>query len=349
MLQPKAYGGFESHPAAWVDAALALGRHCGSSGWLGGITGVHPWVLACFDDRAQREVWGEDPDTWVASPFSPTGAARRVDGGYALSGHWKFSSGTDFCDWAFLGGFVVGDDGKPATVPPTWMFFLLPRADYEIVEDSWNVMGLKGTGSKDVVARNAFVPDYRVIERPGMPAPNCPETGRVDRPEPLFRMPFSTMFGAAITSGVLGAAEGVLAHFVTFQRERVAHGGRGGDDPYIAFALAEATADIAASRLQVLDDLSRVFERVERGEVIPYADRARVRAAQVRATTRAIAAADQLFARAGANAIRTDHPFGRAWRDMHAGSQHILCVPGPPYQAYAATVQGTQPPLGMYL
>ncbi|MCQ4152084.1 hydroxylase, partial [Rhodococcus qingshengii] len=95
MFQPKEFGGLEAHPREFAETAMAIGAMDGATGWVSGIVGVHPWELAFFDRKAQEEVWGTDPDTWMASPYAPMGVARPVEGGYILNGRWSFSSGTD--------------------------------------------------------------------------------------------------------------------------------------------------------------------------------------------------------------------------------------------------------------
>ncbi len=119
----------------------------GSTGWVAGIVGVHPWEMAMCDPQVQEEIWGQDQDTWIASPYAPMGVLRPVDGGYIFNGRWQFSSGTDHCDWIFLGAFM-GDAEGNRVMPPRNYHVILPRSDYEIVEDSWDVVGLRGTGSQ---------------------------------------------------------------------------------------------------------------------------------------------------------------------------------------------------------
>ena len=101
LLQPTEYGGYEAHPREFAEPVMATARHCPASGWIGGIVGVHPWQLAFADPKVQEEIWGQDPDTWMASPYMPAGIATPTDGGYLFSGRWSFSSGTDHCDWIF--------------------------------------------------------------------------------------------------------------------------------------------------------------------------------------------------------------------------------------------------------
>lgn len=103
MLQPKTYGGLELHPREFAETVMRIAACDGATGWVAGVVGVHPWEMAMADPRVQEEVWGEDPDTWIASPYAPMGLLRPVDGGYVFNGRWQFSSGTDHCQWIFLG------------------------------------------------------------------------------------------------------------------------------------------------------------------------------------------------------------------------------------------------------
>ena len=133
MLQPPEHGGYACHPCDFFEAVMAIGAADPAAGWVSGVIGVHPWEMTFNDPQVQDEVWGEDPDTWVASPYAPMGMAKSVDGGYRFTGRWSFSSGTDHCDWVVLGGFVEGrmaDNGFPKMY-----HLLLPRADYEIDHD----------------------------------------------------------------------------------------------------------------------------------------------------------------------------------------------------------------------
>ncbi|MWO52738.1 hydroxylase, partial [Escherichia coli] len=108
------------------------------------------------------EIWGEDPDMWMASPYAPMGVAKPVEGGYILNGRWSFSSGTDHCGWIMIGA-AVGDKDGNRLMPPQNLHVLLPRSDYDIDPDSWNVVGLRGTGSKDLIVKDAFIPTYRTL------------------------------------------------------------------------------------------------------------------------------------------------------------------------------------------
>jgi 3-hydroxy-9,10-secoandrosta-1,3,5(10)-triene-9,17-dione monooxygenase len=222
LLQPAKHGGLEVHPREFAETVMATASLDPAAGWITGVVGVHPYQLAYADPRVGEEVWAEDIDTWVASPYAPQGVAKPVDGGYIFNGRWQFSSGTDQCEWIILGAMLGDVDGKPV-MPPAMLHMILPRKDYEIVEDSWNVVGLRGTGSKDIIVRDAFVPQYRMMDA------NEVMDGTAQRKagmtETLYLMPWSTMFPLGITAAVVGIAEGALAAHLDYQRDRVGAAG----------------------------------------------------------------------------------------------------------------------------
>ncbi|MFK4100322.1 hydroxylase [Streptomyces sp. NPDC019531] len=345
LLQPKEFGGHAAHPRDFAEAVMAVARHDGAAGWVSGVVGVHPWELAQLDSRLAHEVWDADPDTWIASPYMPNGIADPVDGGYVLSGRWPFSSGSDHCSWDFLGALVGDGKGKPAG-PISVLHVVLPRSDYELVDDSWDVVGLSGTGSKDVVVDKAFIPEYRTIRQELVTEGQAAEA--VGLTETLYKLPFSAMFPLGITAAVIGMCEGALALHLSQQRDRVAVTGiQVRDDPYVLYAGGEAAAEIAASRVQLIDGISRLHDQVESGRPITIADRASVRRNQVRCAWRAVEALDEIFTRSGGNAIRRGNPLQRYWRDAHVGLQHMIHVPGAAYHADSLAQMGLELPESM--
>lgn len=342
MLQPAAYGGAETHPADFAECVMKAASHDGSTGWVAGIVGIHPWEMAMADPRVQQEVWGTDTDTWIASPYAPMGVLRPVDGGYIFNGRWQFSSGTDHCDWIFLGALLGDGHGAPA-VPPVAYHAILPRADYQIVEDTWDVIGLRGTGSKDIVVTDAFVPDYRVISFVSLLDGSRPKDAGLTNP--LYHVPFTTAFPLGITSAVIGIAEGALAHHLAYQRGRTqVSGTRVKDDPYVLYAIGDAAAEIDAARVALVDNVSRMYDKVAAGRRISFRERAVSRRTQVAAGWRAVRAVDEIVNRSGGNGLRMDNPIQRFWRDAHMGIVHAIHVPGPVYHASALTGMDIQPP-----
>jgi alkylation response protein AidB-like acyl-CoA dehydrogenase len=322
---------------------MAVAAHCGSTGWVCGVGGVHPWEMALMDRRLQEEVWATGPDTWIASPYAPQGIATPVDDGYVLTGRWNFSSGTDHADWIFLGALVGDSSGQPAR-PMTMLHVVLPRADYTIVDDSWDVIGLCGTGSKDIIVDGAFIPSYRTIDAADVTEGEV-AAERAGRSETVYKLPFWSIFPLGITAAVVGIAEGALAAHLAYQRGRVsAMGTKVKDDPYVLSAIGEAAAEIAASRVQLLDGISRLYDLADAGQEVSFEARSAVRRNQVRCAWRAVDAVDEIFARSGGNAVRRQNVMQRFWRDAHVGLQHAIHTPGAMYHSNALTLMGIDPP-----
>lgn len=347
MLQPKEHGGLEAHPAEFAETVMKTASLDGSTGWVAGIVGLHPFEMAMADPRVQQEIWGADVDTWIASPYAPMGVLRPVDGGYLFSGRWQFSSGTDHCDWIFLGGFHGDSDGNQLH-PPQAAHVILPRSDYEIVEDTWDVVGLRGTGSKDVIVRDAFVPDYRVLSASKVTEGVAPKEAGLSNT--IYHVPFTCVFPLGITAAVIGIAEGALAQHMAYQRNRVQiTGTKVRDDPYALPAMSEAAAEIHASRAALLENVHRNYDIVDSGREVTFDERAVGRRTQVQAAWRAVRAVDEIVNRSGGNGMRMSSPIQRFWRDAHMGMVHAIHVPGSVFHASALTQLGIDPPPGPML
>ncbi|MFI1586548.1 3-hydroxy-9,10-secoandrosta-1,3,5(10)-triene-9,17-dione monooxygenase oxygenase subunit [Streptomyces halstedii] len=319
MLQPARYGGLEAHPADFYRVVREISAVCCSTGWVASVLGVHPWQLGLFPRRAQDDVWGEDPDTRISSSYAPVGRLTPVDGGYELTGRWSFSSGCEHAGWALLGALVVGAEGRPVD----FLTVLVPRRDYRI-EDVWDVVGLRGTASNDILVDAVFVPAHRVLRNYEQAQLKGP--GQQVNQGPLYRLPFGTVFTSAITAPVIGAVSGGYASYVSLMKERVRlslGGGRFAEDPFAQVAIARAASDIDATVLQMDRNLRELYELAEAGKDIPVELRLRARRDQVRGTERAVAAIDLLFKTAGGTSLRRGNPVERAWRDAHAGSVHV--------------------------
>ena len=323
LLQPASYGGLEADPIAFYTAVRLLASACGSTGWVASVLGVHPWQLALFPPRAQEEVWGADPATRMSSSYAPTGRARAVAGGYQLTGRWSFSSGAGHATWVLLGAIVLGDDNKPVD----FCTFLLPGSDYA-VDDVWDTVGLRGTGSNDIVVDGAFVPAHRALSFTDVNRCACP--GQERNPGPLYRLPYGSVFTYAITTPVIGMATGAYEAHVAYQRDRVraAYAGeKAGDDPFGQVRAAEAAGLIDAAWLALERNMADLMALARAGEKLPIPLRLRVRRDQVTGTAQAITAIDLLFENSGGRALKAGTPLQRFWRDAHAGRLHAINDP----------------------
>lgn len=347
LLQAKDSGGHRAHPNDFMDWVMAVGANHASAGWVAGVVGIHPWEIAIADPRLQEEVYGEDPETWLASPYAPFGRAKPVEGGFTFTGQWPYSTGTDHSEWVILGGMVTDSDGRPL-MPPDVRHFVLPRADYEIVEDSWNVMGLAGTGSKDVRMTDVFVPDHRVLD--GVLVRDNTYSDRWRAGEPLYAMRFGVMFPFAISAGTFGIARGALRAAWDHIEARVSSQGSASKaDPFVLVALARAESDVEASISHVRTTIAQFFDTVSNGGDISIKDRLRFRVDQVRATDRAIEAVGELYRLMGSSSIQQGSPLERAWRDLQVASTHVCNSREPCYVAWGLDAFGGQiPPSAQY-
>jgi 3-hydroxy-9,10-secoandrosta-1,3,5(10)-triene-9,17-dione monooxygenase len=338
MLQPSRWGGLEVDPRTFFDVQITVASACPSSAWVLGVVAVHAWQLALFPLQAQEEVWGKDPRTLISSSYAPTGKVTRAEGGYRISGRWSFSSGSDHCQWVFLGGMVPPEaEGKP----PEMRTFLLPRSDYRI-DDNWHVAGLKGTGSKDIVVENAFVPEHRthrLIDGFKRQSP-----GNAINPAPLYRLPFGQIFVRSVSTSALGAAMGAYDAFLESAAKRVAagDGAKVAEDPSTQTVCARAAGLIDETRLILDRNIGEMMALVEAGADIPIDRRVRFRHDSSMAVVKCVEAVDLLFTASGGRAIFLGHPLLRFFLDVHAARAHYANNPDKPARNLGGVALGAK-------
>lgn len=320
IMQPRAYGGYELGYDVFVEAVATIASGDGSTGWVYSLGAVHQWLIACYPQEAQHEVWGKDPGAIAAVSYAPTGKALPAPGGYRISGRWSFASGCDNAKWGILGGMIPIDGGvKPG-------FFLVPNADYKI-DDDWFTMGLCGTGSKTIVVEDAFVPSFRVATFADLLTGRGPGT-KVNA-NPLYMQPMLAVVPHCLVGPALGMARGALQAFIEQVSGRTTRGAvAGGNNRMAEFAtvqmrVAEATASIDAAQLMIHRDLRETSEAVEQGTQVDIAMRMRNRLTHTFATRLLTQAVDAVFLAAGGSALGLHHPVQRFWRDIHAAGSHI--------------------------
>ncbi len=344
LLQPRRFDGLESDPVDFYTAVRMIASACGSTGWVSSVLGVHPWQVALFHDKAQQAVWGEDTTTRLSSSYAPTGKARLVDGGYQLSGRWSFSSGCDHASWVLLGGLVSNDEGQIVD----FKTFMVPRSDYAI-EDVWNVVGLRGTGSNDIVVDDVFVPDEFTLSMGD--TGRCFGPGQEQNTSDLYKLPFHSVFTSTITAPIVGMATGAYDEHVEMQRKRVRAAyiaEKAVNDPFASVRIARASSEIDAAWALLMSNLREMQDLVAKGEKIPLNLRLKVRRDQVIGTERAVAAIDTLFEASGGRALAEGTYLQRAWRDAHAGRVHAANDPERALVMYGAVEFGQKIDPGMY-
>jgi len=335
LLQPARFGGGEQHPLVFFDALIETARHCPSTAWVFGVLGCHAWQLALFDEQAQQDVWGEDSSVLVSSSYAPTGKVQAVEGGYEISGLWSFSSGSELCDWAFLGGFVPSPEGRP----PDMRTFLVPRSDYRI-DRTWDTMALQGTGSHDVVIEKAFVPEYRTHRMSD--GFKCQSPGHGVNPSPLYKLPFGLLFTRSVSTGAIGMLHGALDAYLSVARGRVSasEGSRVVEDPRSQQVCAEARLVLDEVKLVLERSMLELSDAAEAGENLTIERRVQFRYESAQAVDRCIAAGDMLHAQSGGRAIFKDAAILPYFTALHAARAHYANNPYKPGQNFGRVLLG---------
>jgi 3-hydroxy-9,10-secoandrosta-1,3,5(10)-triene-9,17-dione monooxygenase len=317
--QPRRWGGMELPFVSLFDIPAEIARGCASTGWNVANLGVHHWMLALYDERAQEEIWEKNPDAVIASGIAyPQGGGRRVDGGFVVSGFWNFSSGVDAADWNMLA--VLVRDGDRVV---DHRMCLVPRSDYEIVDD-WQVLGMRSTGSKSVRAREVFVPEHRALcmylARGGAEFP-----GARLNPNPLYRVPLSALGSHCLAAAGVGNAQAALELTIEAIRERSTNytAMRMRDFQAVQLRVAEAGARVDAARLIIRADCQDAERIAREGRAPTLEEKLRFKRNVAYAMGLGTEAVDALHALAGANGIYDRYPIQRLFRDQHALMGHI--------------------------
>ena len=322
LLMPARHGGFEHDLETYLDVACEVARGCGSTGWVYAITSAYQLLVGLYPEEAQQDVWGADVRAISAASFSPSGDAVPVDGGYRLSGKWMFCSGVDNCAWMILGTKVGGGPHQP----PGRGFCLVPKSVFEI-EDNWHVIGLAGTGSKNIACRDVFVPAHRLLSiadaGSGRPPGSAANSGA------LYKVPMFTVISISLCAAVMGMAQGAFDEFAGSLRERITRGASittavaMAEIPAVQLRVGGAAASIDAGRVLVAADCREILETVAAGGTLSVEQRARFKRNQAFAVRLAIDAVDSLFKGGGGGGLFTTSRMQRYWRDATAGAMHI--------------------------
>jgi 3-hydroxy-9,10-secoandrosta-1,3,5(10)-triene-9,17-dione monooxygenase len=318
MLQPKRIGGSECDYKCLITIGSILARGCPSTAWNLTNLSSHHWMLAMFPEAAQDRLWGQNADVLIASSFVfPAGKVRSVPGGYVLSGRWPFSSGVDPSDWNMLAGIV-----REENAAPDHRIFLVHRSDYEIV-DTWHTMALKGTGSKDVVLDNVFVPvemSVSVSDLKGGPTP-----GAAANPSALYQLPVFALFPAILSGVSLGNAEAAYDDYVDRSAKRSSSysGARLSEMQSTQIKIGTAGAKLAAARRIMIGICEEATENAHVGKYGSLSDKMSYRRDLAYATSLCTDAVDIVTGASGAAALYLSSPVQRRFRDAHGIAAHI--------------------------
>lgn len=316
LLKPKRYGGHQADFPAILDPVRQMAHGCASTAWTAAFYTLHNWMLALFDEEAQREGFASQPFL-ASSPLAPTGRGVAVDRGVRLSGRWSWATGVMDGNWTIVGALCGPDDAiYPALA-------LVPADDIEIV-DVWHTDGMRATGSNDVVIEDVFVPAHRLIKVSDIYAGTAPGAMRHDAA--VYRWPLVPALALVAAMPALGAAERVTDIFAERLCERVLayEGGRQKDKPAAQGRLGEARVRLRALHGLLADTTGQIEQILAAGDRVPRPVRAHARLAAahiVRESRRVIA---DLLEASGASAHLLSSPLQRAKRDVDVISGHVI-------------------------
>jgi alkylation response protein AidB-like acyl-CoA dehydrogenase len=339
LLKPKKFGGPAVRPDIAFQVADQLGRGDGSAAWIWSVMTIHDLFVALYPQEFQQEYWGR-PNTLSASSFSPGGMATSEKGGFRLSGKWSFCSGVDNAEWMFLGAiFGPPSGGSPM---PDIRYVMVPQRECKIIDD-WDVMGLRGTGSKSIALDNAFVPQHRVLSHAAMAEGTTP--GAKVHDGWLYRAPVWTFVPFTISAPANGIARGALESFIDEMRARETsfdHSAMA-KKPGMHMRVAEASAMIDAGDLLYKRSFRETMDKLEAGETLSLEHRARSRRDQGYSVLLAKRGAETLLAGTGGRGLFEQNHVQRAYRDLVAVSGHIVANWDAPAYSYGSIMLGGPP------
>ena len=342
ILQPRRWGGYEMHPNTFFEVQKALAEGCMSTGWMYGVLGCHPYEMALFHDEAQREVWGADADMLVSSTYQPVGQVKTVEGGFRLSGHWGFSTGSVHSGWVLLGALVWPND-EPGSGVPDMRTFLLPRSDYRIDTDAWHTFGLQGTGSHDIIVEDVFVPEYRTHR--AVDGFLCQNPGQAENDGPLYTLPWAQVFVRSVSTAAFGGARAALnaARDIMASRVSTNTGKASKADPFLQASIARAHAQILEMEATLASTMDDLMDYAARGEAIPMQKRALYAYNSSNVVRRLADLIDEVVQQLGGRAIYMTSEIIQPWLDLNAGRAHVANDPGNRFGDVVGSMFGEPP------
>ena len=321
IFTPRRYGGFEMDWGAHVDVSRELGRGCASTSWVVSVVMSHTWMLGRFPARAQEEFWPDHPDAVIATAFAGSGKMKPVDGGYLLSGQWRFASGVDHADCAIVGGrYNMKGRSSEGSLVKFRMAHLLP-GEYEIV-DTWHAEGLKGTGSKDILVKDLFVPEYRTVLSDDLAGSEPPGAKLHD--SYIYRVELQQYFYTLLCGPMLGATRGGLEHYLQQTRGRTGQmfGESVVDQIPVQIRVAESFEELRVADLITDSLMDFLHEAGSSGKKIRGIDRLRIRREPAMAAKLCMSSITRLANMMGVTGQTGKNPVQRHFRDMRTISTH---------------------------
>jgi alkylation response protein AidB-like acyl-CoA dehydrogenase len=328
MVIPRALGGLEVDPLTYLRVVELLAEAVGSVGWNIANNSIGQLVTLGLPDEGVEEIYAQGPDTVIAgTAVQGGGQAVPVAGGYRVSGRWQFGSGCQEAAW-MLGSFQVLDDGRPRRRPdgmPLYWRGIFARAEAEIVPGSWDVAGLRGTGSFDWTVEDVFLPERRAMIHAGVPLDN--QWNRW--PGITYALPSQCWVGPHHSAVITGIARAGIDALIALAGEKTPRGRTGMlcDNPQVQDAVGRADAILNAGRAYRSAMITELWHTIAAGRETTLEQRARCRLAAVYAADNARQAMDLMYRHGGSTSFQRQSRLAECWRDLHVVGQTVTIAP----------------------
>lgn len=337
ICQSTENGGYGLRPSVLWRVCREIARGDSATAWILGLAGLHPWMAGMFGARAQDDVFegGRDAVVIALTGNVGRGVDATLDGEhYVLNGKWTYASGIDVADWASVLVDVPTADGTREL-----RLLLVPKESFRIDHESWNVFGMKGTGSKDVYLDNERVPLYRSIEWADVQRIKYP--GRERNKSPMYRIPHTSLFVMSVAAAITSVAHGLLDIHAETIRKRIPAGLNSpqAEDRFTLAELGKAAAKIEGAFNMLMHDVDEMWNWAEAGKEFSAEQRARYRTDGAIICDMALAASDDLVRNLGGSLMPLG-PVERYFRDLHSMASHFLMQVNPSAELYGRVLLG---------
>ncbi|HSB87337.1 MAG TPA: acyl-CoA dehydrogenase family protein [Ilumatobacteraceae bacterium] len=315
LLLPRSFGGLETDPFSAMSALEILSHADGSAGWTLMISNAS-FFSAWLDPCVARELLPPVPFSG-ASQFGPLGRGLPTDGGFRLTGQWPFCSASPHAE-LFFNGMLVADGPAPrlrADGRPDWRFAAFTRHEAEVL-DTWDALGLRGSGSHDVRTTDTFVPEEHVF---------LPFDTSAQHDGPLWRFSFWGLLTIMMNSIPIGIARHALDELAEIAptKRRAASPDPIGASADVQINAARAETQLSAARALVHDAVGEAWDTACNGDAPSDAQQSRMQLAMLNAIETGVRVVDLAFSTVGASAVYTHSALGRCFRDIHTAAQHL--------------------------
>ena len=328
MVIPRSLGGLQVDPLTYLRVVELLSEGAGSVGWNVCNNSIGQLVTLGLPDEGVHEIYPPGHATVIAgTAVQGGGQAVPVEGGYRVSGHWTFGSGCQEAVW-MLGSFQILDGGEPRRSPDGGSLYwrgVFRREEAKVVPGSWDVAGLRGTGSFDWTVQDVFLPERRTCPHVGVPLDN--QWSRW--PGITYALPSQAWVGPHHSSVITGIARAGIDALIALAVEKTPRGRTGMlcENPQVQEAVGRADAILNAGRVYRSAMIAELWNTIAAGNETTLEQRARCRLASTYAADSAREAMDLVYRLGGSTSFKRETRLAECWRDLHVVGQTVTIAP----------------------